>query len=176
MKHKEVKNLQEALLQLEKGRSQPASDLALRIKHDLPSAPPYLRWFIDRWYKPALATVAVLTICGLFLGTFLWRNGSHSSMQVPMVEVRFELFAPQAKSVELLGNFNNWKTGTLQLVGPDPTGHWLTTVYLTEGRHEYLFLVDGKYWMADPKAIVSRPDGFGKMNSVLEVSREGTVL
>ena len=176
MKHKEVNNLRDALLQLEKGRSQPASDLALRIKNDLPSTPPYVRWFIDRWWKPAAATVAVMIIGGMFSGSLLWRNGAHSSQQVPMVEVRFELFAPQATSVELLGNFNNWKTGTLRLVGPDPTGHWLTTVYLTEGRHEYLFLVDGKHWIADPKALVLRPDGFGQMNSVLEVSREGTVL
>ena len=176
MKHKEVKDLKDALLQLEKGRSLPSSDLALRITHDLPAKPPYLRWFIDRWRKPVLATAAVVMICGMFIGSLLWMNGSQQDGHVPMVEVRFELYAPQATSVELLGNFNNWKTGTLQLNGPDPTGHWLTTLHLAEGRYEYLFLVDGVHWIADPKALVLRPDGFGKMNSVLEVSREGTVL
>lgn len=176
MKHKEQNKIDEALIRLEKGRSQPLPDLVTRIRNDLPGKPPRLRWFVDRWRNPALATLAAVVVFTMVLTLLVWRNGSATHEHVPMVEVHFELHAPQATSVELLGNFNNWQIGTLQLVGPDASGHWTTSVHLSEGRYEYLFLVDGKHWITDPKALVMRPDGFGSMNSILEVSQEGTVL
>jgi 1,4-alpha-glucan branching enzyme len=83
--------------------------------------------------------------------------------------VAFELHAPDARSVELVGSFNGWAVGEFRLDGPDATGHWSITVPLPEGRHEYQFLIDGKRWIADPKATIRRPDGFGRSNAVLEI-------
>jgi hypothetical protein len=83
--------------------------------------------------------------------------------------VTFELHAPDAGSVELVGSFNDWAVGEIRLDGPDATGHWIVTIPLSEGRHEYLFLVDGERWITDPKAAIRRPDGFGRSNAVLEI-------
>jgi len=85
------------------------------------------------------------------------------------VTFHFELHAPGADRVELLGTFNNWQTSDIVLVGPDASGHWTTEVALPEGRHEYIFLVDGERWLAEPKAATHRPDGFGRVNTVIKV-------
>ncbi len=89
-----------------------------------------------------------------------------------LVTVRFELHAPDADQVELVGTFNSWETGDIVLDGPDASGHWTATVELPEGRYEYLFLVDGERWLADPKATAVRPDGFGNMNAMIQVYDE----
>jgi hypothetical protein len=85
------------------------------------------------------------------------------------VEVVFQFHAPDARSVELVGNFTGWETGVIRLEGPDATGHWTARVKLPSGRHEYAFLVDGKEWIADPRAVITRPDGFGRRNAVMEL-------
>lgn len=83
------------------------------------------------------------------------------------VGFHFELHAPGADTVELLGTFNHWKMGDIVLDGPDASGHWTATVELPEGRHEYIFLVDGERWVADPRGTTHRPDGFGQVNTVI---------
>ncbi len=116
-----------------------------------------------RWMLPALAG-AVATLLVVF-GT--------GRMGVPAdageVTFHFELHAPGADRVELLGTFNDWKSGDIELTGPDASGHWTAEVALPEGRHEYIFLVDGTRWLADPKAATHRPDGFGRVNTVIKV-------
>lgn len=88
------------------------------------------------------------------------------------VTFHFELHAPAADRVELLGTFNEWKSGDIVLNGPDASGHWTAEVALPEGRHEYIFLVDGERWIADPRAATHRPDGFGRVNTVIKVYDE----
>lgn len=84
------------------------------------------------------------------------------------VTVHFEIHAPGAQRVELVGTFTDWQTGRIQLAGPDASGHWLTDVELPSGRHEYSFLVNGQQWVTDPRADVRRADGFGRENAVIE--------
>jgi 1,4-alpha-glucan branching enzyme len=91
------------------------------------------------------------------------------SAETSKVTFHFELHAPGADHVELLGTFNHWKSGDIVLNGPDASGHWTAEVALPVGRHEYIFLVDGKRWVADPKAATHRPDGFGRVNTVIKV-------
>ena len=83
--------------------------------------------------------------------------------------VTFELHAPTADRVELIGSFNNWERGEIFLEGPDASGYWSVTVPLHHGRHEYLFVVDGKEFLADPSAPYHRPDGFGRINAILDI-------
>lgn len=54
----------------------------------------------------------------------------------------FRLRSPKAKSVELVGDFNRWRRGTLPLekAGPD----WEVLLPLPAGRYKYQFIVDGK--------------------------------
>src|SRR5665213_3154408 len=54
---------------------------------------------------------------------------------------------PQAVSVCLIGDFNDWNP-TAHPMQHQPDGSWFLEVPLPHGHHAYLFLVDGK----------SRPD------------------
>jgi hypothetical protein len=48
---------------------------------------------------------------------------------------------------------------------------WSLTVSLPEGRHEYMFLVDGQKMILDPETLIHQEDGFGNQNSVLVLRR-----
>ena len=125
------------------------------------------------WLVPAMAGAAAMLV--IMLGVNHLKSGSAVASGSQLVTVHFELHAPGADQVELLGTFNNWKTGDIVLTGPDASGHWTATVELPEGRHEYIFLVDGERWMADPNAATLRPDGFGNENAVIQVYDENNV-
>ncbi|MBT9590212.1 MAG: glycogen-binding domain-containing protein [Thiobacillus sp.] len=83
-------------------------------------------------------------------------------------EATFSLYAPQAKSVEIIGDFNQWQSGTQPLSGPDETGRWQTrlTVSGAWGRIEYVYWVDNTHRQVDPDQPVV-PDGFSGQNNVL---------
>jgi len=119
------------------------------------------------WIVPALAGAAVALLLVALVGR---RPGADRAAGSPAVAtVRFELLAPDAGRVELLGSFNDWQPGTVVLRGPDDAGRWTVELPLGEGRYEYAFLVDGKRWVADPSSKTLRPDGFGHLNAVIEV-------
>jgi len=59
----------------------------------------------------------------------------------------FRYKAPDAKSVELMGEWNDWKS--IQMTKGDD-GVWKTKVTLSTGTYAYKFLVDGKDWVFDP--------------------------
>lgn len=113
----------------------------------------------------SLATVLILFSFGLL----------HKPTAPDHIAFRFELHAPAAHRVELLGTFNDWQTGNIVLAGPDASGHWTTDVELPAGRYEYIFLVDGERWIADPKASTHLPDGFGRENTVITVYEDDNV-
>jgi len=56
--------------------------------------------------------------------------------------VEFRHKAPKAKAVELVGDFNGWRRGTLSLA-KQKDGTWELLLPLTKGTHAYLFVVDG---------------------------------
>lgn len=60
----------------------------------------------------------------------------------------FHLQSPRAQNVYLIGNFNNWKPGTLKMI-KNHSGEWSVFVPLPQGRYQYLFIVDGRE-IADP--------------------------
>ncbi|HLZ55032.1 MAG TPA: isoamylase early set domain-containing protein [Verrucomicrobiae bacterium] len=73
-----------------------------------------------------------------------------------------------AKSVYLLGDFNDWDPSSLPMER-QLDGWWFVQVPLTHGHHQYLFLVDGKPAF-DPHATETvRVELFGKV-SVIAVS------
>lgn len=54
----------------------------------------------------------------------------------------FRLTAPRAKEVEVVGDFNRWRRGTLPL---EKSGsQWEVLLPLPAGRYKYQFIVDGK--------------------------------
>ena len=81
----------------------------------------------------------------------------------PQVFVQFRLDAA-ASRVQLAGSFTNWEPRyDLRQSAP---GIWTITVPLTQGVHDYAFVVDGQRWIPDPYAP-QIGDGFGGTNSRL---------
>lgn len=80
--------------------------------------------------------------------------------------VEFRLNMPQAKTVAVVGTFNNWDTGKTPM--QKDGGNWKARIPLGPGRYEYRFVADGQ-WLSDPNAKESVGNDFGSTNSVLVV-------
>ena len=87
----------------------------------------------------------------------------------PKVFVRLILVQPNAQSVSVAGDFNGWNPAQTKLDRTDG-GVWTVTIPLKPGRYEYMFVVNGKQWIADPFAAEDAGDGFGSHNAVLDVA------
>jgi hypothetical protein len=85
------------------------------------------------------------------------------------VPTRFVFVAPNAQSVTIVGDFNDWDQQATPLVRHQ--GVWTAEVTLPPGRYAYAFLVDGKRWIADPDAPPAVGDDFGRPSSVVTVRR-----
>ena len=130
----------------------------------------------------AVACITVLAVVGLM------RLGPERIVEVPVpvaggqaqtaplapgqetkVFVRLVLLQPGARSVSVAGDFNGWNPGQTQLERSEG-GMWTATIPLKPGRYQYMFVIDGKQWLADPLAGEASGDGFGSQNAVLDVS------
>jgi len=84
------------------------------------------------------------------------RNSGQSRKQT------FAFTAPDALSVQLVGDFTQWQECPISLEkGAD--GVWRTTVDLAPGTHHYRFLVDGE-WRDDPECVLRAPNPYGGEN------------
>jgi hypothetical protein len=81
------------------------------------------------------------------------------------VRVQFVLVAPNAKSVAVVGDFNDWNPSATPLASA--RGMWSNEVVVPAGRHDYAFVVDGARWIADPSAPRAPADELGGGYSVL---------
>jgi chromosome partitioning protein len=81
--------------------------------------------------------------------------------------VLFTYFAPEAKKVYVVADFNEWKETGTPLQNIEGTGVWQKLVPLEKGRYEYKFFVDGR-WITDPDNPKRARSEFGE-NSLLEI-------
>lgn len=81
--------------------------------------------------------------------------------------VIFRYFDPDASKVSVVGDFNNWTPAVDQMVDKNGDGHWTLFFPLTPGTYQYKFIIDGSYWIADPRNPQTVSDGFEGGNSVL---------
>lgn len=79
----------------------------------------------------------------------------------------FRFTAPNAQSVQLVGDFTDWRTTPVTL-SKAKDGVWRVSVDLEPGRHMYRFLVDGT-WCDDPDCTARVPNPYGSEDSVREV-------
>ncbi len=169
---RQLQRYEELLGALSQCREAPPEDLVERIQARLGPAPQrgwaarLQNWWPQqgRWAAPALAGAVLALLVAVSLGRLPQTAPAGAG-----VAVTFELHAPGAHTVELVGTFNDWRPGAATLTGPDATGHWHATLEVPPGRHEYLFLVDGERWVTDPSAVAHRPDGFGRENALIEL-------
>ncbi len=83
--------------------------------------------------------------------------------------VKFVYVSPTARTVTVVGDFNNWGLGDTGLVATNNQGVWSVTASVPAGVHRYALVVNGKQWMADPTAPRSSGDDFGMPISALVV-------
>jgi len=89
--------------------------------------------------------------------------------QVTPEGIVFAIRAPGAQRVQVAGSFNNWNPNACSMV-PEQDGSdtWRLRVPIEGPRHEYRFVIDGR-WETDPGNPHTVPNDFGELNSVVEV-------
>lgn len=82
--------------------------------------------------------------------------------------INFICLAPDAKSVSLVGDFNDWDTNAHPMKRHFD-GSWQLQVTLGHGHHHYAFMVDEKLTM-DPRATGTARTETGQKVSLIAVS------
>ncbi|PIE16418.1 MAG: hypothetical protein CSA66_07365 [Proteobacteria bacterium] len=94
----------------------------------------------------------------------------------PCNEITFSYSAPSATTVWVTGTFTGWAStpDAGAIVMTEGGGTWTATTTFDYGsRHLYKFIVDGDTWRHDPDNPTTEDDGFGGVNSVLQVCEGG---
>jgi len=86
----------------------------------------------------------------------------------PLRAVNFVCNAPEAKSVSLVGDFNNWNPAANPMKQM-PDRAWFLQIELKHGHHRYAFLVDGTLTL-DPRAQGITRNDKGERVSMVPVS------
>jgi hypothetical protein len=73
-----------------------------------------------------------------------------------------------AEEVSVIGSFNNWEPDATPMKR-DAKGFWTARLALPPGKYAYKLLVNRRMKIADPSGPATEPDGFGGVNSILEV-------
>jgi hypothetical protein len=95
---------------------------------------------------------------------------AHAEAGSPLVQ--FGFVAPNASSVALVGDFNDWDPRATPLRAASKGGVWSVEVPIQPGRHLYAFVVDGTVWRPDPAAPQAASEDYGEPNSALTVVAE----
>lgn len=146
-------------------------------------------WIMRQWtvrvspigaFAAAAALVGVVTIGA-------WRLSSIDQVQVannqagdlvpvadvgaaPLVLHQFTYYQKGLKSINVVGEFNDWKADSTALTEVSE-GVWAVTVRLHPGVYEYQFILNGVQRVTDP-TMPQVSNDFGSPNSVVTVSRK----
>ncbi len=84
--------------------------------------------------------------------------------------VKFECRAEPGSSVFIGGTFNQWKPSCFdRLRDKKRDGSYRTLLQVKKGRHEYKFLVNGK-WLLNADLPVSAPGSDATVNNTIDVA------
>ena len=120
--------------------------------------------------RPAWATAIAAGIVAVATFGVLRSRTTEQVVAINGVEpVTFILVRPAARSVSVVGDFNNWGVGDTALRATNHQGVWSVKTPVSAGLHRYAFVVDGKEWVADPSAPRSTGEDFGLPSSTLVV-------
>ena len=131
----------------------------------------------------ALLLIAILAGSTIF-GRALARNTDQTRTAAASARpddsqiVRFVFVDNSAQEVWIVGDFNAWTRRDTPLVRTASGNAWTVSIPLSNGRHEYAFIVrdqNGERWVADPLATTVRDD-FGTESSVLRVGESKNVI
>jgi len=82
--------------------------------------------------------------------------------------VMFTALCPQARVVQVAGDFNNWQPEKTPMRKVKTNGLWQVKLPLTAGTYHYRLVVDGQ-WMQDPHNEAAELNPYGELNSVLHI-------
>ena len=120
------------------------------------------------------AALAASLVAVTSLGVLRMRPPEARAIAGKPEPVLFVLVRPEARTVSVVGDFNNWGLNDSALVATNHQGVWSVKGQLPAGMHRYAFLVNGKEFVADPQAPRSADDDFGMPSSALVVEDGGT--
>jgi hypothetical protein len=150
--------------------------------HSAQTARASLPWRARRWtlrISPLGGLAAAAAVGAIALSAILLAQGgattatpeasadAQSASPGPAV-TQFVLVAPDAESVALVGDFNDWSPTGTRLIRQAGDGVWWVNLTLPPGRYRYAFIVDGQNWRNDPNAPAAE-DEFGRANSVITI-------
>jgi MinD-like ATPase involved in chromosome partitioning or flagellar assembly len=83
-------------------------------------------------------------------------------------DILFNVNAPNAKDIYVVGDFNNWKTEDNCRLSRLDNGRWEKKLGLSAGRHKYKFIIDGE-WVQDSQNNEREQNSFGTFDSVVSL-------
>ncbi|MBN2737723.1 MAG: hypothetical protein JXR70_12135 [Spirochaetales bacterium] len=114
-------------------------------------------------YRITAVAASLIIIFGAVFGVITLQRSNQSTEVI----VCFTLYAPEASTVSLVGDFTDWHPLELDL---DQQGNWIKSIGLKpEQSYLYNFLINGQTWIPDPQADMNIDDGFGGKNSVINL-------
>jgi len=93
------------------------------------------------------------------------------SLFIPASVARLEYLSDNpnaAHSVAVVGDFNDWNK-SVDPMQREVDGCFVTVLHLAPGRYEYKFVINGEWYITDPRSTDFERDGYGGRNSVLLV-------
>lgn len=146
-------------------------DLRDRVLADIraPRGPRVLQW-LRQPLAVRLTPLGLLTeVAAVASLVFLVRSPTPPVAEAPAVTLAY--YAPAARQVSVVGDFNDWDAHATPLrASKQRDGLWTVDLTLAPGRHEYAFVIDGDEWVTDPAAPVATDGEFGTPNSTLTVT------
>ena len=121
-----------------------------------------------RILSPPAALAAAIALVALTSAFWLalWRASTpeRAAAAKELASAQFVLHARDARSVSVVGDFNDWDPNATPLARTGD-GVWYAVVRLRPGTVRYAYLVNGTEWRADPQAVTAYDD-FGLPTSV----------
>ena len=87
-----------------------------------------------------------------------------------LTEVIFSVFAPEAKEVFLVGEFNNWQANDAARMMQN-NGTWSKKLNLASGKYRYRFVIDGS-WIEDSSNPAKEINPYGSLDSLVEITKK----
>lgn len=112
-----------------------------------------------------------LTLFGAIVCASCASSSARLALAPPVVTpegMQFAVSQPNARSVSVAGNFNQWSSSAHQMAR-SASGVWTAIVMLPPGEHLFMYVVDGTQWISPPAAEDYSDDGFGAKNGVVIV-------
>lgn len=125
--------------------------------------------------RPAWQMAWVAMLCLVSAGATGWYMNHTATPTANQIWVRFAIKMPHAQQVALAGNFNAWETSNIQMADPDGDGIWDALVPLQPGVYQYMYVINGEEWVADPLMGETIDDGFGQQNSLIKINHKQTL-